>query len=161
MQILKDQPWLGAGMAFVIVAIAVWRPWAGEANAVGGRWYFDLNSGELVTADSKELPPITLDSGHLAVLAYVYACGECANESNRFIGYLERYTDSFKEDVRAGRPPGQGDAMEARMAAVEVAAAPRDGESPQWVAMMSPAASHIRNVGQRCPDGKAVSCLPD
>lgn len=158
-QRIKDQPWFGAGLAIAIIALAVWRPWGRTAQAHAGRWYYDLTEGQLVVADFRELPPVTLASGHEAVIAHVFTCGNCADDSHRFIGYLERYSEAGKQQLSA--PRTGDDSPPNPTAVVEIAAAPAPGKAPQWLPMMSPAAMTIRNVSARCPDGKVSSCFPE
>jgi hypothetical protein len=61
-------------------------------------WFYDLNTGELFAADSDSIPPINTPSGKLAngapagVRAYVFSYIKDSNESEQFIGYLEKYT---------------------------------------------------------------------
>lgn len=154
---LKDKPWIGAVVAAVVLIVALWRPWSG-GGASGGRWYYDLSSGDLVAADIKELPPVTLPTGNQGVTAHVYACKDC--NSDRFIGYLERYTEQGKQNMGKEWNPAQGGMPPNPAAGIEVAAAPAKGDSPQWVPMMSPAAVSIQNVSSRCPSGKMLTCNP-
>lgn len=59
-------------------------------------WYYDLNTGKLFVAKIDLVVPIEAPSGPLpngspaGVRTYVFAYGYKANESERFIGFLER-----------------------------------------------------------------------
>jgi|GEM_PF-6436878 len=66
-------------------------------------YYFDLEIGELIKAPSGSLPPIILNSGHEAVRAYVFTCGDCNKKEERFLGWLEKYTPAAKEILES--PP--------------------------------------------------------
>ena len=65
-------------------------------------WFYDLNTGQLFRAKSNGLPPIAAPSGplpngeHAGVRAKVFACGDCSDPSNRFIGWLEKLTPEVK-----------------------------------------------------------------
>src|SRR4029078_13364091 len=57
-------------------------------------WFYDLSSGKLFTA-IEQVPPIAAPSGAFeggpgGVLAAVYSCGECSDESARFVAWLAR-----------------------------------------------------------------------
>ncbi len=66
-------------------------------------WFYDLNTGRLFTERSDKLPPFEVSSGPLAngepagVRAYVFSYSDQPNDSNRFIGYLEKLTPRGKE----------------------------------------------------------------
>ena len=66
-------------------------------------WFYDLNTGELFVARSYKLPPIKAPSGPLpngepaGVKAYVFSYAQEPNESERFIGYLEKLTPEGKK----------------------------------------------------------------
>jgi len=95
-------------------------------------YYFDLQRGELFPSSTQD-PPIPAPSGGAGVLAHVYACGNCDQESDRFIGYLTTF---------ASRPvPGspQGDR-------IALAKPPY-----KWLPISTPEADAIRqSVQQRC-----------
>jgi len=78
-------------------------------------WFYDLNTGQLFRAKSNGLPPIAAPSGplpngkHAGVRAKVFACGDCSDPSNRFIGWLEKLTPEVKyaiTDEHAGEWEG-------------------------------------------------------
>src|ERR1043166_9257105 len=64
-------------------------------------WYYDLNTRRLFSGGLGLLPPIDAPSGPLAdgrpagVRAYVFGCKSC-RESERFIAYLETYTEQAR-----------------------------------------------------------------
>ena len=75
-------------------------------------WFYDLNTGELFVEDNEKIPPIQAPSGQLpdgrqagvkaCVLSYIHN----PNESERFIGYLEKYTPEGKEIISSFRKSG-------------------------------------------------------
>jgi hypothetical protein len=117
-----------------------------------------MTTGDLVAAKLKELPPVTLPSGHQGVLAHVYACGDCAKSDERFIAYLERYTEQGKANLSQ---VGQPDQPINPTAGLEVAVAPQADEEPKWVSVMSGEARSITTAkNRRCPGGDVVACYP-
>ena len=68
-------------------------------------WFYDLNTGKLFVGDRDEIPPIQAPSGKLpdgqlaGVKAYVFSYVHDPNDSERFVGYLEKYTPEGKEIV--------------------------------------------------------------
>ena len=82
----------------------------------GQAWYYDLNVGQIFTGNSTEVAPIDAPSGPLpdggqaGVKAYVFSYGDCADESQRFIAWLERAIPNAKKVVEQSRtnPTGAG-----------------------------------------------------
>ena len=72
-------------------------------------WFYDLNTAKLFTADKTLIPPIETPSGPLpggepaGVKACVLTYATPPNQSNRFIGFLEKANPS-------AQPPGAIDA---------------------------------------------------
>lgn len=64
-------------------------------------YFYDLGTGSLFVAPNTEVPPITAPSGKMGVRAYVYSCGDCGDEAQRFIGYLETYTPEAQRTMLA------------------------------------------------------------
>src|SRR5262245_56366786 len=61
-------------------------------------WFYDLGDGKLYTVSGSPIPPAAAPSKKTApdgspggVRAHVFACGNCADASARFVGYLETY----------------------------------------------------------------------
>lgn len=73
-------------------------------------WFYDLNTGKLFTAKNNLVPPIEAPSGPLlngrpaGVRAYVFSFVPEPNESELFIGFLE------KSDPNAGPAPANSEA---------------------------------------------------
>lgn len=95
------------------------------APAVVRHYYVDLNTGSLFTATLQD-PPIPSPSGGNGVLAHVFSCGSCDQESDRFVAYVTTF---------GGRPvPGfpHGDRIS-------------PAKSPyQWIPVNSPDAEGIK-----------------
>lgn len=95
---------------FVVVLVAIQQLRPDEEPVVetpNKEWYYDLNTGELFTAESGQTPPIKAPSGgtpegkkagvRAYVLSYVYE----PNEAERFIGFLET---TATEEMLANAP---------------------------------------------------------
>lgn len=134
-------------LAVAGIAIAVTMSDGPEyAEAPEQDYYYDLNTGELFAAPYRErLPaanPATPNAAPAGVIAYVFACGDCTAESDRFIAYLEVH------DPRPTAP-----------APARIAAKP-DGGHPQWLDPRSPQAKQLRDVASRCNGAEPVRCRP-
>jgi hypothetical protein len=69
-------------------------------------YFYDLSNDQLFAADIKALPPIPAPSGNktpdgrdTGVRAIVFSCGDCTDEKQRYIGYLETLTPEAKETI--------------------------------------------------------------
>ena len=60
-------------------------------------YFYDIEGKTLVPVKAGEIPPLQLDNGHRAVQAYVFSCGSCDDEAQRFTGYLETYVPQVKQ----------------------------------------------------------------
>ncbi len=71
-------------------------------------YFMDTADGSIFTDKSDQLPPITAPSGKHGVRAFVFACGDCGDEANRFVGWLETYTPEAKKAIEtpAAGPEG-------------------------------------------------------
>ena len=90
---------IASGVLFlliVIISLLASRPaatWEREKA-----WFFDLNTQQLFVAGSDDVPPIDAPSGALTdgqpagVRAYVFSYVNDPKVSERFIGYLEKFT---------------------------------------------------------------------
>lgn len=98
-----------AALVFAVVLLSVSAVWVGYTIVTRPkkinkgplqRYYLDVSTGELFVADAGLRPPIQRylpDSPPTGVIAHVFACGSCDDESARFIGYIE----TFKPDAAA------------------------------------------------------------
>ena len=81
------------GAAIVVALVGMSGGGEYKSRDVDRVWMKDLSSGELFDVATKEgiHPPIKSPSGNDAVKAHVFACGNCDDDSKRFIAYLEKY----------------------------------------------------------------------
>lgn len=120
----------------------------------GARYYLDLGTGELFSNNSVE-PPITAPSGQSGVMARVYSCGSCEDAGQRFIAYLQQYS----EDARAAlkQPPERRTPFAVQEGTM--VSAYKEGSSPQWVSLASPAGVQIQDTPlSRCETAR--ECFP-
>lgn len=140
---------LKASVAIVVLTISLVfimrNNVGGSAGSHGSDlvYYYNLQTGELFTA-SAALPPIDTQDGGLAARAYVYACGDCADPSQRFTAYIEMFTDDAKAAM--ANPTLENDAD---LQAGHLVAEP--STDPQWIPRMSDEAMAFEDaVGARC-----------
>lgn len=101
---LNPKVMIGITVVLILIFIMVVISQFGDGQQVKVKaqnkaWFYDLNTGEIFTADSDKLPPIKAPSGLLAngepagVRAYLLSYVNEPNESERFIGFLEKLTE--------------------------------------------------------------------
>lgn len=133
-------------------------------------YFYDLNKNQLFTAKSDAIPPIDTDSGATpqgapaGVRAYVFACNDCGDENDRFIGWLEMYTPEAKALLTqpAADNPEQAAEREMRMYEVwETGQLIRGVNDTRWVPQNSQEAMTITSqIETKCPGGAPKPCLP-
>jgi hypothetical protein len=158
---LKDKPTVGIAI-FVIVIVAIVAINLSRRDAPSGvssdRWFLDLRTGDLVTAATTQRGIVTLPSGHQAVQAHVYSCGDCDDESERFVAYVSRFDEPpAAEQNDPTRPDAQQGAMPVQLVAIA-----QDHENLQWVHMRTPQGMWVVGIKARsdCPD-TLKECTPD
>lgn len=95
---------------FLLIVIAQLMPYRPPILSYTFKaWFYDLNTDKLFVVGSDEIPPIDAPSGPFpdgqlaGVKAYVLSYVREPNESERFIGYLEKYTPQGKEIIYSFR----------------------------------------------------------
>lgn len=72
-------------------------------------FFMDTADGSLFIDKSDQLPPVVAPSGKQGVRAFVFACGDCGNEANRFVGWLETYTPEAYKAIMTPQPNPNGE----------------------------------------------------
>jgi len=123
-------------------------------------YYYDLDTGELFLEKSNEIPPVETASGpHNGVRAYVFACNDCDEESDRFIGWLEMYTPEAKAALT--RDPAEAQPDEAPFDYWEEGHLVRSIDSDEWqLANSEPGFRIMENIRDKCPGGTPKPCFP-
>ena len=142
-------------------------------------WFFDLETNKLFIGPNAALPPIPTPSGKKdangsdqGVRAIIFSCGQCSDESKRYIGYLETLTPEAKEQIQAMMdaaskvtpdgppPPPPTQPMGDPMMNGRLIASPDKGG---WLTMDSPDAGKlIQESMSKCGEGKyPTQCFPD
>lgn len=90
---------IGAIVILIFALAYIWLQNKGPSysGAAMDMWFYDVNADKLFIDKGDKYPPIDAPSGGKAFKAYIFTCGSCANESERFAGYYEGFTDEFKE----------------------------------------------------------------
>lgn len=161
---------LVAPMAVVVLVIAWLVTLMGGGEDMSRytyRYYYDLDTGEIIVDDGAKVPPIRSALGGEAVLAVMIGCGSCEDRGDMKIGWLEKYTDQAKQMLRVGPggPPGDMSRQEVDQAAAfnEVMARdhllalpPEPGQQPQWVSGGFPEGEYVRTAARRKCGGGAT-----
>lgn len=108
---MEEHRGLVIAIAVTVLIITVWVSMPRKTTVQPpGMWFWDLTAGKLVEfrpAPDQWPPPITTPDGHELVQANVFACTNCADPADRYIGYLTRYAcdspGSFRAAERHGR----------------------------------------------------------
>lgn len=80
----------------------------------GQVWYYDLNTGTLFTGKVEDVAPVDAPSGPLpdggqaGVKAYVFSYGDCNDENQRFVAWLERASVNTKKVLTESKSDPQG-----------------------------------------------------
>ncbi|MEX2216883.1 MAG: hypothetical protein WD768_22410 [Phycisphaeraceae bacterium] len=68
------------------------------------QYFYDVNAKKLFVVAGDKLPPIDAPSGKgKAFKAYVFSCGDCSNEEERFVGYYEGFTAEYKAVIERAK----------------------------------------------------------
>ena len=102
-ELLNNNSMVMVGATVLLLCVAGWLLYKQIRGSGGGTvgatdvYYYDLDTGSLFTNKNDLYPPIDNPAGAKGkgVLAIVYGCGNC-EEANRYIGYLQKYTDKAK-----------------------------------------------------------------
>jgi hypothetical protein len=121
-------------------------------------YFYDQNTGELFSAPADELGPVERPSGKYrgipaGVRAIVYACGQCSDESKRYVGWLEIPVEALPEAERPPRPDGAGPP--------DVFVVIRRPEDEKWAWADGPEGEKIIEGTNRCQPGTRKNyCTP-
>ncbi len=69
----------------------------------GNIYYYDLNTGQRFADKASLTAPIDAPSGptpkgkNAGVKAYVFSCGDCSDETQQFVAWMERHIPAAKE----------------------------------------------------------------
>lgn len=165
---------LKVGGAVVVLVVAVLlgvRAMTPSPSSTPNAYFYDVASGQLTVARKAGVPPFNLPAEGL-VQANVFSCGDCANESERFIGWLESYNDEALAKLRAasGRkldPAEEGDLRFETQLMRVIAPSPQEGTDLQWLPMDDPRVANLQmQVSQACADDaggpkEAIACVPE
>ncbi|MHC4647731.1 MAG: hypothetical protein ACYTBJ_19875 [Planctomycetota bacterium] len=164
---INEHPEIIVVVAFVSVVVLVvtgivylWPEKPKPVKPPAKAWFYDLNTGELFTASKRLVAPIETDTGPLpngepaGVRAYVLSYAAEPNESNRFIGFLEKADPFAESSANPGDDEGSGaerwgrgklirrvedlewvpaDSMEGREILEEAFTPDENGERPHYV----------------------------
>ncbi|MBI1373543.1 MAG: hypothetical protein GC159_12510 [Phycisphaera sp.] len=129
----------------------------------GEAYYYDLVSKEYFTDEATKIAPIINPAtGNEAVRAHFFTCGECS-ESERFVGYLEKYTPEAKQQLETN--PESFEFYEEAFLGRLYAPAPSETADPAvaetWVdAETPPGFKIVEDLQGKCPPRKLKYCAP-
>ena len=145
-----------AVVAVVVLAVA-WQvlggaPSSGAGGAPGGLYFTTDDGATTFTAPANHLAPFD-HNGKQAVRAVMYSCD---GGKTKFVGYLERYTPSAKQQMEAGKQAAQTGGkmvMAAPNMGVAVLEVKKPGEKNAWVDKSRPQGQAVIRV--TCPPGSS------
>lgn len=117
-----------------------------------GTYFYDVQAGSLYAAPIGTLPPARAPSGGEGVLAIVFACADCDNDTDRQVAYLQTYTDEYRQALQSGDEVTEKMTFEGQRY--------RSVDDPTWYADGHEAATIIASAKARCADGKPIRCRP-
>ena len=102
------------------------------------------------------ISPIEAPSGGQGVRAFVYACKSCDDDNDRFIGYLQRYTEEGKQYLETELAKERPDPM-ARMTANAYLEIRREDDT-EWYLNQEEIGAIKADIKQRCGGKNAILC---
>ena len=97
-----------AVIVLIVAVIFIIRGVTDRPIPVGLATWYDTGTNKLYGAKPDLVPPMPAPSGSEGVRAIIAARGSCYKEADRFIAYLEKYTDDGKvqfKEVQQEHPP--------------------------------------------------------
>jgi len=149
----RNRPLVGVVLGVLIASIwwFVLKPSNRTPN--GSVYYLDLKAMTLFSAAEVEPSPISSPSGNEAVKAFVYSCSTCDDDAFRFIGYLEKYSEAYKQALRSGSEMSDDVAYNGEMFGTP------DGKT--WLPKLSEAGQAlVISLAKKCGGDKITPCLP-
>ena len=137
-------------------------------------YVYDLSSDSLTTLPAGRYPPFDLpnrsapDGGPAGVLAHVFACSDCRNPKDRFIGYLETNSVELRDKLnevtqhspRGEIPPPLQAEFDEAIAQGRWVASP-DAKPLQWVRESSPQGATMQiDISNKCSGSVPIPCNP-
>ena len=170
---LNEHPALVAAIlvvALAIVALLVYltRPRArgdDDGGAPHQVWFVDLNDSQRFTADDT-LASVKRDTGDFegmpsGVRAYVFACGSCADEGARFVGYFERFTPVVLDRLKTAKITRYHQLGDPPPSWVEPGRMRRAVDGGAWYAASSDEGRYIETeLYKKCPGRDITECRP-
>ncbi|MEM1109099.1 MAG: hypothetical protein AAGH99_10485 [Planctomycetota bacterium] len=163
---LHENQAVGYGISLVVAVLAGYflitrilaDPYAGPSKA----YYYNLANEEIVVLSSASVPPVDMGSNEQAVLAHMYGCGSCGDESAMQVAYLEKRSDDAKallEKYPDTQSVPQGEIGPLMRPDYQLVASPEGARDGQWL----PAGTSglVMNLNGNCEDGQPkVVCVP-
>ncbi|HCD32286.1 MAG TPA: hypothetical protein DER01_07745 [Phycisphaerales bacterium] len=121
-------------------------------------YFMDTADGSIYVDKSDQLPPVTAPSGKDGVRAFVFSCGDCGDESSRFVGWLETYTHEAKKAIMT---PVAADNGVDNYELIENGHMVADPASKKWVKVNSEAGFKIMDqIQNKCGNNAPKPCFP-
>lgn len=164
---------IAAGFAAVALLIAAYnlgylrKDTPVNERPVAKVYFYDLNKGEVFVGDDC-LPPVPAPSGPIdgkpaGVIANVFSCGDCADASTRFVGYLETIDEKFRAGVDPTIARGYYNAPSPTVVpGLTEATLVKLPEDKTWVSKSSADGAAVMSAHEsKCPAGTvATGCNP-
>lgn len=142
------------GIIAALILGTTWFWMLKPGGDVRGVWFYDLESATLYPASEDVRPPAVAPSGGEGVRAQVYTCTTCS-ESERFIGYLEKYSEQAKTAMQNDNTPIDPQVLlEGHLV--------RTADGDAWTPLKSAQGDMIvQQAKSRCPADQTIqSCFP-
>ena len=156
---LIQKPAVGYSLAAMLIVVAMALTFTSNIGSrklgppINNDFYYDLETGELFEAQKGLVPPTLspVTGKETAVLARVFACNDCADTNDRFVGFLMKHTAEgkrLKEDPKTIPPD---------LKPMQIGTP--DGKT--WHDENTPEAIQIMTAtNSKCPGGGLKQCHP-
>jgi hypothetical protein len=130
-------------------------------------YYYDLNTGQLFSGPINAIPPIETPSGktpageNAGVKAYVFSCGDCADASQRYIGWMEKADAMAKKMIENPDAGPNLNNIDQLIGTLEKGTVQISEDGKTWVSFTSQEGVALMQKAQaRCGGAAPVTCFP-
>ena len=147
-----------AAIAVIVLVVALFfilrQLGLGTRSDPAEAFWYDVDKGVLFPHVGA-VSPIEAPSGGEGVRAFVFACNSCDDDNDRFIGYLERYSEEGKGIIEDG--VANNDQLSSRMRAMEHHEVRRQADA-DWYLSSEEIDAIKAEIKKRCGGKDAIAC---
>lgn len=133
--------------------VAVILHWPRQSAPLPSVYFYDLGTNQVYIEPAGTTPPVKAPSGKMGVIAVMFSCGSCQDSNERFIGYLEMETPSYKQLASGSEAISPEQSRRGILY--------RNVDSEGWFERESEQGRKLfAELSARCPEGMLRVCAP-